>query len=168
MLTAVYFLSLYQAQKVAGRHDAVVVSIHDRHFTPTLQPGFRGVLTLYFDYYDIDRDDVVENVDPFDLGHAIALRVWLKQHRKSPDSIILIIHCHAGISRSAAIAWWVHREFEVPLHTQYPAHYLNRHVLRVLNPAIDPPAIPEGTSLMKPTARVFDDDWPSLDADNKW
>lgn len=163
MLTAVYFLSVYQAQKIAGRSDTVVVSIRDRHFTPKLQTGFRDVLPLFFDDHDDARDGVDEQACRFGIEHAQTLRTWLGLHVASPEPLLFMVHCHAGISRSAAIAWWVHREFGVPLRTTFPAYFLNRHVLKVLNPTLDLPNMPERSVVAKVDFERFfneDDEWP--------
>jgi hypothetical protein len=165
MLQRVAFVSVYQARKLAGRSDTAVISIHDRHFSPALRAGFADVLTLEFDDHDDDRDGRDALADKFTPEQAARLRAWVTRIREEDRARGLLVHCNAGISRSAAVAWWVHREFEVPLCTRFPAHHLNRHVLRLLNPGIAPPPLPDGApglhQLMSRVARVFDEDgWP--------
>lgn len=161
----VAFISLHQVQKLPGRPDTVLVSIQDRHYAPKLQPGFADVLVLDFDDHDPERDGLDALAEKFTPEQATQLREWVMTHGRATAPRNLLVHCNAGISRSAAIAWWVHREFGTPLSTRFPACYLNRHVLRLLNPDILPPAIPANAPslyrLMSQTARVFDEaEWP--------
>jgi predicted protein tyrosine phosphatase len=142
MLGRVAFVSLNQVQALAGRGDTLVVSIRDARYTPVLDPGFADVLPLEFDDHDDDRDGLDAIKRKFDAGHSEVLRAWLAARAEAPEVYDLLVHCRAGMSRSAAIAWWVHREFDVPLTTRFPAYHLNRHVLRTLNPRLVPPEVP--------------------------
>jgi predicted protein tyrosine phosphatase/predicted esterase len=142
MILEVHFASRYQAERVEGRLDTIVVSIHDRHSKANLRSGFRDVLYLAFDDYDRDRDGTDALMEPFTAEQADTLKHWLETYLRAGTHYKLLIHCNAGISRSAAVAYWAQRTFDLDLKTDYPTYYLNRHVLRTLDPKIEPPPIP--------------------------
>lgn len=52
------------------------------------------------------------------------------------------------------MAWWAHKAYGLELKTDYPTCYLNRHVLRTLDPGIAPPPKPDDASEI-PTDRSF-------------
>lgn len=151
MLKQVHFISQRQAEKLEGRPDVVVVSIHTRQYPTKLHSGFRDVLHLSFDDYDPQRDGMDALQEKFRPEHAISLKSWLEPYLHPTPNLHLVVHCYAGISRSAAVAWWAHKAHGPDLETTYPAWYLNRHVLRTLDPHIDPPERPVDAPAMPPT-----------------
>ena len=143
MIKDIHFTSRYQAERVEGRLDTIVVSIHDRHSKPNLRSGFRDVLRLAFDDYDRERDGMDALMGAFSAEQAETLKSWLEPYLRANTTYTLLVHCHAGISRSAAVAYWAHKTHGLELKTDYPTFYLNRHVLRTLDPSIEPPPKPE-------------------------
>ena len=134
----------------------IVVSIHDRHFFPNLRGGSRDVLRLCFDDYDRERDGIDALKDSFTPEQAETLKSWLEPYLRANTDFTLLVHCHAGISRSAAVAWWAHKTHGLELKTDFPAWYLNRNVLRTLDPDIDPPLKPDDAPTMPITQRAFE------------
>lgn len=148
MLKSVHFIPLNLAEKLEGRPDVIVISIHDRHFRPNLRSGFRDVLHLDFDDYDSERDGLDPAQDTFTPEQAESLKSWLEPYLRADRDFTLLVHCHAGISRSAAVAWWAHKAHGVELATEFPVWYLNNHVLRVLDPGIATPLKPADAPAM--------------------
>lgn len=155
MLKNVRFISQHHAERLDGRPDVIVVSIHDRHARPNLRSGFRDVLRLCFDDYDRERDGVDALQEAFSPEHAEALKSWLEPYLRARMGFTLLVHCHAGVSRSAAVAWWAHKAHGLEIRTDFPVWYLNRHVLRIMDPAIAPPLKPDDAPAM-PRERAFE------------
>lgn len=53
--------------------------------------------------------------------------------RVAPDIDVLLVHCAAGISRSAAVAKWIARRYSLSFDGQYKNY--NHYVLRLLDEA---------------------------------
>jgi predicted protein tyrosine phosphatase len=140
--------SLKQKMMIASVEEAVrlgpaeladwnILSIRDRlNESPLCFPGARKVKTLHFD--DVEADYPEQQLfaaRPKDIEDALA---FAREVGDEP----LLIHCHAGISRSTAIAWLivydklkaqrdaVRRSFEI-VRTLRPILLPNRHVLRL-------------------------------------
>ncbi len=114
----------------------MLIFICGRHYAPALQAGFADVLALDFDDHDdgrYGRDALAETFTP---EQAARLRECVTKHGNVSVPRNLLVYCNAGISRSATVDWWVHREFCTPLSPIFPTYYLHRHVLHLLNPAI--------------------------------
>jgi len=156
MLKCVHFIPLSQAEKLEGRPDVIVVSIHDRHFLPQLRSGFRDVLRLHFDDYDQQRDGLDALQDAITPEQAETLKSWLEPYLRANAEFTLLVHCYAGISRSAAVAWWAHKAYGLELKTAFPAWYLNRQVLRTLDPNIEAPTKPDDAPAMPASQRAFE------------
>lgn len=142
MIHSIHFLSQRQAEKIVGRPDLILVSIRTRHSAPRLHGAFGGMLPLCFDDYDPDQDGPDSAQDTFSPEQAEELKQWLVPYLRSEEVFTLLVHCHAGVSRSAAVAWWAHQSHGIPLATTFTAGYLNRHVLRTLDPKLVPPPLP--------------------------
>ncbi len=84
----------------------IVVSItesHDSFPDAVLAPSAmrRGVLRLRFDDVD-DPEQALEGCQPFGDQHARQIVHFVLSHRHEIGGIV--VHCHAGVSRSAAVA----------------------------------------------------------------
>jgi predicted protein tyrosine phosphatase len=136
MLTSVTFMSLQRMQSLPPSAQAVVVSVTDSSphaVRPTLH-GYRDVLRLEF--LDIAEEHVGAAVRSWPLeptpqeherlsehrgerlpalSDALAIRQFLDAHHGAAEALEVLIHCHAGASRSAAIAAWVAEHYGIPL-----------------------------------------------------
>lgn len=128
----------------------IVVSIHTRHSLPNLHRGFYDVLDMSFDDHDPQRDGMDALQEKFNAEHAKTLKSWLEPYLRAISNFQLVVHCYAGISLYAAVAWWAHKVHGPDLVTAYPAWYLNRHVLRTLDPDINPPVRPSDAPEIPP------------------
>ena len=106
----------------------ICVSISDPVAPPaSLSPGFAAVLRLAFS--DIVAVQCAEDV-LFSPEHASAIVEFVDRW---PGADRLVVHCHAGVSRSPAVALGLCDRFGWPaaaLEEGYP--YWNRWVRRVL------------------------------------
>lgn len=160
MIRSVQFLSLEKARRLVPRRDALMVSILDlqerqRHRLPRLA-GYRSVLSLSF-------EDTAEETklaapgawhdDPSDEEHARfaqhlgeriptladASRIvdFVRRHHDGEEVLDLLIHCHAGVSRSGAIAQWAIGFTGAEAHPGGPQGFgrPNRRLLRLLSAA---------------------------------
>lgn len=133
----IHFMSRANAEKLPGHPQVAVVSISDPADEPAqLSPVFSHVHRLSFN--DVDTDDKNEYV-LFDkpLAHG----VWDFVERL-PDTVdTLVVHCHLGVSRSAAVA----KSLAQFLQVEYPEKYslYNKHVYRVMQNALNNRLYPE-------------------------
>lgn len=74
-----------------------------------------------------------------ELFDAQRIVEFVKRHHRATEAATLVVHCHGGVSRSAAVAQWVGETLGVPIpqlgdgvHTLEGA---NPRVLRLLNTA---------------------------------
>jgi predicted protein tyrosine phosphatase len=92
------------------------------------------VLRLAF--HDIDdaalsAHPAVDPGRPFDRSQAEALADWVDALATDARARQVVVHCHAGISRSPAIALYIAHRYGVPL--AWDSRFLpNRRVLRLL------------------------------------
>jgi predicted protein tyrosine phosphatase len=136
MIKDIDFLSVAQMRRVRPSLDTVVVSILDNSES-TERPrlaGFRSVLSLEFE--DTSEESKKHEPgswpdEPTDEEHARfalypgeraptltdAERIveFIRRHHASPDALNLVVHCHGGISRSAAVAHWASARLWVPM-----------------------------------------------------
>lgn len=90
-----------------------------------LSPTWNAVLHLKFD--DIDTPNELRTT--FSAGHAALILDFVEQ--ASAENIDgILVHCHAGISRSAAVAKFIAEQHQLPFPERYSVY--NRHVYRLL------------------------------------
>jgi predicted protein tyrosine phosphatase len=95
--------SRLQAIRMDLREPHAVISIHDPGSEPPAIPEsafLRGVLRLSF--HDLDRAGGREDAVLFTPGHAHEILDFLGRVRGEVEA--LVVHCEAGISRSAGVA----------------------------------------------------------------
>jgi predicted protein tyrosine phosphatase len=92
-------LSRENAERYEPREREICISIADPDADPAeLSSGFAAVLRLSF-------TDIIERGDPSDVlfseDHAQAIRAFMDAW---PDATRIVVHCHAGMSRSPGVA----------------------------------------------------------------
>ena len=128
-MPTVTFVPRCVAERICGEFD-FTISI--------MPPGERAAITG--DYLPLNFDDTetpCAGLVMFDV--EMAHRVIAVSGVNLDDDGMLLVHCEAGMSRSAAVAKWLeHRhDYELWMHPEgvgTDAHY-NRHVYRTLDAA---------------------------------
>jgi predicted protein tyrosine phosphatase len=92
-------LSREDAERYEPREREICISIADPDAEPAhLSNGFAAVLRLHF-------TDITEQGEPSDVlfseDHARAIRQFIDA---LPDATRIVVHCHAGVSRSPGVA----------------------------------------------------------------
>ena len=132
----IVFVSRATAQAMAARLGWSVISISDPDEGPAqLAEGWYGVLRLEF----MDAEEGSVHGPLFDEAMADDVLTHAEQALEAGRS--LLVHCHAGVSRSAAVAMAL-GEFhglpvfsgDVPLSPRYALH--NKHVYRLMHRAM--------------------------------
>lgn len=137
MLKSVEFMSLEAMKSLQPSKAVAVISIHDSSTIRDL-PNFDGFLDLLrLNTLDVseehmgiapgtwaDEPSVEQNCEYCGiddnhapaLSHARAIRMFVDNLHARADEIALVVHCSAGVSRSAAVAWWTSERFGIELH----------------------------------------------------
>ena len=149
LIQGIYFFSYEQFRSIRPNSRDVVVSVSDRFYEADVTDGYLDVLRLKFSDV-VSHEEVCgahEGVVPFSTRHALAIAELLNRVITTGGVRYLLIHCYAGISRSAAIAWWASRYYKLPLLTNFPPHGLNKLVLATLPGKIGIPNTPTATDI---------------------
>jgi len=156
LLKEVLFMGVREANRLEPSQTMVIISILDQfeeHNRPPRLLEFKDHLILNFvDTFEKpgephwpdqmseaehraactwDEDRAPELVD------AQMIVEFINRHHRDAEAMTLVVHCHGGVSRSAAAAQWVGKTLGVPMpqlgdgiHTLEGA---NPRVLRLLN-----------------------------------
>ena len=142
-LESVVFLSREEAEAYVPNSDEAVISINDSlDDKANLREGWHSVLRLYF--LDID-DSCLRNglfihkletttgrkVEDlcFREEHVVAVSRWLAE--VSPNVTRIVVHCVAGVSRSAAIAKHIADRSGINLDKEHDG--FNTYIYRLLS-----------------------------------
>ena len=155
MLKEVLFMGVREATRLEPRQDTVIISILDQ-FEECNRPDhlhkFRDHLILNFvdtferpgdlDWPDQMSEEEHKVICKYDedkapeLSDAQRIVEFVNKHRDAPEEVRLIVHCHGGVSRSAAVAQWAGGFYRVPLPQLGDGIHLldgaNPRVLRLL------------------------------------
>jgi predicted protein tyrosine phosphatase len=157
MLKDIVFLSVTKMKRVRADKNTIVISILDSSESvdrPRLC-GFRGVLSLEFEDIAEEHHKVAVGAWPDEptneehqkfasrgerlpaLSDAARIVAYLQHHHASQDPVNLIVHCHGGISRSAAVAEWTSVRYWLPISLlkEQSTERANPRLLRLLNKA---------------------------------
>jgi predicted protein tyrosine phosphatase len=126
MIRSVSFVSQLVACGMSPSAGQAIVSITEPGLGPALlKPGWSDILRLEF--HDVDAE--VEGYSLFTDAQADAVMDWLDAVEERVDAVV--VHCVAGISRSAAVAKFIAGRCEVAGFDHDYLRY-NRLVYRVL------------------------------------
>lgn len=125
-LQTVLFCSQKAAQDRQPWGGWSIISITNSGDAPAnLKEGWAQVLRLEFD--DIDAEE--EPLTLFSEQHARCVIQFVREcHKKEIEGIL--VHCMAGVSRSAAVAKWIADRYQLPFNEKYMLY--NKHVHKVL------------------------------------
>lgn len=136
MLTSVEFMSLKAVKSLPPGASVAIISIRDSASARDLPSfgGFRDVLPLHMldvceehalhapgawaneptDEQHLQYCEIPDNFAP-SLSHAQAIRAFVDRLHGCADELDLVVHCSAGVSRSAAVALWAAERFGIAL-----------------------------------------------------
>lgn len=129
MITSLNYLGLDEAEAFIPNGRTLAISILSPHRTPArLHEAISPVLRLYFEDTTVNAGE--HKPGAFNTGHAQAILDFLRAEQANPAPVHLLVHCEAGISRSAAVAVFAASECRVPITGQIA--FLNPWVLATL------------------------------------
>ena len=125
-LKTVIFMGRIEAEAEPARTDWAVISLSEWGSEPVkLKDGWYAVLRQEF--HDIDEPQ--EPYDLFTPDQAQEIIRFVDAHAGNSRGIL--VHCRAGISRSAAVAKWIAGRYDLPFPEGYSLY--NKHVFKLLS-----------------------------------
>jgi predicted protein tyrosine phosphatase len=131
VIRSVDFISQMEAEALSGaplQSDVALISIATPGVRPPTLPHFLERLSLAFD----DVEDGQDSAVAFNDGHAKAILEFVARIHSQEKAWRCIVHCKAGISRSAAVAHYVAAATGCQFSRRKEADEANLLVLRVL------------------------------------
>ena len=130
MINKVMFVGKFTAETIGPFEDWAVISIGESDMkAPQIKDGWHDVLRLFF--HDVNPDKVVELSSKYvGMSESQADQIVEFVSRVAPNVDAILVHCKAGISRSAAVAEWIAKRYELPFDYSYPNS--NSYVLRLI------------------------------------
>jgi len=134
MITSARHISRQAAESLHNGTDTLIVSITDpdRELARIRTTDNRNFLRLQF--HDVVQAIPSANPEyrPMTPAHASTLMNWLNRWHNTPEHLSLIVHCEAGVSRSAAVCRFVcERYLRIPA-TDAMVHYSDGEILKQL------------------------------------
>jgi predicted protein tyrosine phosphatase len=143
VLKRILFVSQQRAEAMAGHPRRALISITDGRLPQAnLQDQWLSVLRVAFDDVDPANGPLDDpDVRPLTVGQAQTIAEFVLT--LPPEARTLVVHCKAGISRSAGVARAVAR----CLGLRFPHDYLeyNRHACRLVEEQLRARASPRDT-----------------------
>jgi predicted protein tyrosine phosphatase len=105
MITSIEYTSRRDIERRQSNPETVVLSIRGLdERSPRLAKGWADVLSIQFD--DVVPGEGFGCEEPMTLEDARTISGWIRQWASDRRQVKLVIHCNAGVSRSAAVALW--------------------------------------------------------------
>jgi broad specificity phosphatase PhoE len=128
MIRSLDFCSQKAAESEPLRPDLALISITAPGMYEARLERFPETLRVQF--HDVEAGD--EPYVWFEETHAKEVISFVERLHSHSDSFDVLVHCHAGISRSTAIALYVHALSDCAFPRRRFAGFANRTVLREL------------------------------------
>jgi len=124
-LQKVIYTGQQSAEEIQGLPDWAVISITDPWYSANLKAGWHDILRLEF--HDIDL-----YTELYVLFNQQQARDIIRFVGNCHDAGVngVVVHCKAGISRSAAVAKWIAENYNLAFPDGYTLY--NKQVYRVL------------------------------------
>lgn len=124
-LSYINFTNQNYAERLDPQDSMALISIRSPGFEVLLRPGWKHLLILEFN--DIDR-----KMPPWKLFDKDQAKQVIDFVESLPDEVdSIMVHCEAGISRSAAVALFIKDCYAPDLELKY-SEFHNRHVRNLL------------------------------------
>jgi predicted protein tyrosine phosphatase len=133
MLTNINFISRYQAEKQIFNKDDIVISINEEDGIAANIKGTENVLRLFFMDIDDSLLDTKYGKWIFNESQAKEILEFVEKYHNHSTEYQLTVHCHAGVSRSAAIALFAHYHTKATFPTISQANLANKYVVGTLS-----------------------------------
>ena len=131
MLNKVMFVNRNAAENTPGFKDWALISITELSTTKaTLLDGWYAIHRSEFDD-EIPQQGMSKSIVLMTPIHAMEIVDFV--YSTAPHVEGLMVHCKAGVSRSAAVAKWIANTFKLPFNNNYTAY--NKYVYHQLNEA---------------------------------
>ncbi len=127
----VMFVGRYSAETCGPWWDFAMISLNDPGSADgeaTILDGWHDVLRLNFHDITPDTLDVEGSYALMTDEQALAIVNFVRKVSPNVDGIM--VHCRAGISRSAAVVKWISDEYHLPFNPEYDKY--NAFVYRLL------------------------------------
>lgn len=118
MIYSVDCMGILQAEAMRPSGEAAMISIVEPSYDQDFHlPGWGNGRVLYLRFDDLVFAPLQENSRFVLFDEAMASRIacFVREWHAVQESVALFVHCMAGVSRSAAVAYWVHRFFNAPV-----------------------------------------------------
>lgn len=124
-LSYINFTNQDYAERMTPQDNMAMISIRSPRLEVLLRPGWKHLLILEFN--DIDK-----KFHPWKLFDKNQAQQVIDFVESLPDEVdSLMVHCEAGISRSAAVALFIRDYYAPQLELKY-AEFYNKHVRSLL------------------------------------
>ena len=131
MLTKVIFVGRYSAENCGPWSDFALISLNDpgaKDGDAMIPDGWHEVLRLSFHDITPETLDLESSYTLMTDKHAQAIIDFVRE--VAPNVNGILVHCRAGISRSAAVVKWITNEYQLPFNSNYEKY--NAFVYRLL------------------------------------
>ncbi len=122
------YISQHEAEEIQPKDNQIIISITSG-WPPNLSNlwGKERILTLAFD--DVEANTELLKYELFSKEQAVQIINWLVSFENT-DKTDIIVHCFAGMSRSAAVAKFIADVYELEFNKNYELY--NKIVYNIL------------------------------------
>lgn len=171
MIRSVDFISRLKAEALPERGDLAIISITEPEVDPAVLDLSESMI-LRTVFHDVDPgNDTASSWMLFDESHARQVIDFVRRIHDDPKLFDMVIHCKAGISRSAAVALFAADDTGCDFPRKPFAGLANKHILSTLQKLTGrvlprPRALPKRERFSVSISRDFETDLATVTVEN--